>query len=59
MMQIAEHHPEELYSRNKGVLSMTHQQLHDFSSGSEKGKPQYVASKPKKRGLKHVMPKGR
>ena len=25
--------------------SMTHQQLHDFASGSEKGKPQHVGMK--------------
>lgn len=55
-MQIAEHSPEKLYDRNKGMLGMTHQQLHDFASGSEKGKPEYV---PKKRGLKHVRIGGR
>ncbi len=42
MMAIAEHHPEQLYARNRGVLKMSHQQLHDFASGSMKGKPQHV-----------------
>ncbi len=38
-MRIAEHAPEKLYSRNKGMLGMSHSQLHDFASGPEKGKP--------------------
>jgi hypothetical protein len=38
-MQIAEHAPGKLYSRNRGLLKMSHSQLHDFSVGSEKGKP--------------------
>lgn len=50
-MQIAEHHPEKLYARNKGLTKMTQSQLHDFASGSEKGKPQY------KRKLKFPNPK--
>lgn len=32
MFAIAEHHPEDLYARNRGVLNMSHQQLHDFAS---------------------------
>lgn len=32
MMAIAEHHPEKLYARNRGVLKMTHSQLHDFAA---------------------------
>jgi hypothetical protein len=32
MMAIAEHHPEKLYKKNKSVLKMSHQQLHDFAS---------------------------
>jgi len=36
-MAIAEHSPGELYGRNKGLLGMSHQQLHDFTSTSEKG----------------------
>jgi hypothetical protein len=38
-MQIAEHAPGKLYSRNRGLLKMSHSRLHDFSVGSEKGKP--------------------
>ena len=32
MMAIAEHDPAELYARNRGVLQMSHQQLHDFAA---------------------------
>lgn len=39
---IAEHHPEDLYERNKGLADMTHQQQHDFAATSEKGLPQHV-----------------
>lgn len=38
-MAIAEHHPSELYSKNKGLLKMSHQQLHDFAATSEKKLP--------------------
>jgi hypothetical protein len=39
---IAEHHPEDLYARNKGMAKMTHQQLHDFAATSEKGLPEHA-----------------
>lgn len=32
MMAIAEHHPEKLYARNRGALSMKKSQLHDFAA---------------------------
>jgi hypothetical protein len=38
-MAIAEHHPEEVSTKNKGVLKMSHQQLHDFASTKEKSLP--------------------
>lgn len=38
-MAIAEHHPEELSSKNSGMLDMSHQQLHDFASTPETGLP--------------------
>lgn len=38
-MAIAEHHPEELYGRNRGLLKMSHKQLHDFAATPEKGLP--------------------
>ena len=40
-MAIAEHHPEKLNPENKGLLEMTHQQLHDFAATPEKGLPVY------------------
>ena len=44
LFAIAEHHPEELKSKNKGILKMSHQQLHDFAAtpglgGSTPGPP--------------------
>jgi len=44
---IAEHDPEKLYDRNKGLLSMTKEQLGDFAGTSEKGLP-----KKKPKGVK-------
>lgn len=37
VMGIAEHHPEKLYKRNRGLLKMSKQQLSDFASTKEKG----------------------
>jgi hypothetical protein len=38
-MAIAEHHPGELYARNKALLKMTPEQLHDFAATKQKGLP--------------------
>ena len=38
-MAIAEHHPEKLYKRNRGLLKMSKSQLHEFAATKEKGKP--------------------
>jgi len=46
--QIAEHAPDKLRGKKP---KMTHQQLHDFASGSERGKPEHVADRPSIRGL--------
>lgn len=32
LMAIAEHHPSQVYAKNRGVLKMSHQQLHDFAA---------------------------
>ncbi len=33
LFAIAEHHPEQLYAKNKRILGdMSHQQMHDFAS---------------------------
>lgn len=31
-MAIAEHNPSKLYAKNRGVLKMSHAQLHDFAA---------------------------
>lgn len=32
VMAIAEHHPDKLYKKNRGLLKMSKSQLHDFAS---------------------------
>ena len=39
LMAIAEHHPSEVSAKNRGVLKMSHQQLHDFAAVKEKSLP--------------------
>lgn len=41
-MAIAEHHPEQLNEKNKGLADMTHQQLHEFASTPRKDLPAHV-----------------
>jgi hypothetical protein len=51
-MAIAEHEPDKLNPANRGLLKMSHSQLHDFAATPRKGLPE---SAPKKRrGLKNV-----
>ena len=38
-MAIAEHAPEKLYKRNRGLRKMSHVQLEDFASTREKHLP--------------------
>lgn len=45
LMALAEHHPEKVREKNRGVLSMTHQQLHDFASTSEENLPRKKKAK--------------
>jgi hypothetical protein len=42
-MAIAEHAPSKLYKRNRGMLSMSKKQLHDFST-KKKGKKDTLLS---------------
>ena len=51
VMAIAEHHPEELYAKNKGLLKMSKGQLHDYASTSEKGLAEHIRKKKKGKGL--------
>lgn len=53
-MAIAEHQPSKLYGRNRGLLRMTHKQLHDFAATKRKGLPE---SAPKKKRLRTKFPK--
>lgn len=39
MMAIAEHHPEKLYERNKGVAEMPKEEMHKYASTKEEGLP--------------------
>jgi hypothetical protein len=39
LFAIAEHSPEKLHAENKGLLKMSHQQLHDFAATPEKNLP--------------------
>jgi len=39
---IAEHHPEEVSAKNRSVLNMTKEQLHDFAATPEKRLPYHV-----------------
>ena len=41
-MAIAEHEPGKLLPRNRGLLKMSHKQLHDFAATSRKGLPESV-----------------
>jgi hypothetical protein len=38
-MAIAEHDPGKLYKKNRGLLKMSHQQLHEFADTKEMGLP--------------------
>jgi hypothetical protein len=48
MFAIAEHHPNQLYSENKGVLKMGKSKLRDFAKTKEKGLPTKKKGKKKK-----------
>jgi hypothetical protein len=47
---IAEHHPGELYARNKAMLGMTHEELHKFAATKRKKLPAKVKQKKPKAG---------
>ncbi len=38
-MAVAEHAPEKLNADNRGLLKMSHSQLHDFAATPRKGLP--------------------
>ena len=39
-MAIAEHDPQKLNKKNRGLLSMSHSQLHDFAATPRSGLPE-------------------
>ena len=44
LMAIAEHSPSKLQSKNRGVLKMSHSQLHDFAATKTKNLPKKAPS---------------
>jgi hypothetical protein len=51
MMAIAEHHPEQLYKENKGVLGMSKGQLHDFAATKGLKQKSGKVKRPRKPGV--------
>jgi len=41
-MAIAQHQPDKLYKRNKGMLKMSKEQLSEFARKSTKGSPEFT-----------------
>ena len=59
-MAIAEHEPGKLMGKNKGMLKMSHSQLHDFAATKRKGLPMKASMKGKgksKRQMADAMTK--
>lgn len=48
MFAIAEHNPDKLYAKNRGVLGMKKRQMHEFASTGENGLPSKVSRLGKK-----------
>jgi len=49
VMAIAEHNPSKLYAKNRGLLKMSHQQLHDFATTSRKGLAEHIVKSRKRK----------
>ena len=61
-MAIAEHDPSAVSKKNRGVLKMSHQQLHDFAATKEKKLPRKrskTSSQPARKGDVHAFVAGR
>lgn len=43
-MAIAEHDPDKLQAKNRGLLKMSHSQLHDFAATKRSSLPKRAAS---------------
>lgn len=53
-MAIAEHAPSKLYARNRGLLKMSHQQLHDFAATKRSNLPKQAP--PRRHKVKYPRP---
>ena len=49
VMAIAEHNPSKLYAKNRGLLKMSHQQLHDFAATSRKHLAEHIVKSRKRK----------
>jgi hypothetical protein len=49
-MAIAEHNPSKLYKKNRGLLKMSHQQLHEFAATPRAKLPGHVSKIAKAAG---------
>jgi hypothetical protein len=47
VIAIAEHHPEELYERNKGLKKMSKKAMHEFAETKEKKLPMKIKDSDK------------
>ncbi len=59
LMAIAEHNPGAVSKKNRGVLKMSHQQLHDFAATKRKGLPKRKAGRPRKQADSRAYVAGR
>ena len=50
VMAIAEHDPSKLHKENRGLLKMSHKQLHDFAATPRKNLPGSLTEAARKRG---------
>lgn len=48
-MAIAEHEPSKLKGKNKGLLKMSHKQLHEYASTPRKGLPKKASKRSSSR----------
>lgn len=53
LMAIAYHNPSSIHKKNRGVLKISHQQLHDFASTKESNLP----TSKKKFGIRNLKRK--
>lgn len=52
MMGIAEHHPEMLHKKNRGVMQMSPKQMHEFAATPEHGLPARAKMSKSRRAMR-------